>query len=335
MIDKVELRVPGFTAYSPQFSKLYQEIRNDPNGPFRPTAHYLASADLRSYGYPAVLHTHNIHDKQGNHKLELIETGRLKYTQMRQEIQRIFDTESGPLELMRVDLAADVPGVPVSWFKQNVLGQYKRWTADIGTLDTSDAQVSSMGKTGVETFYLGKRPNVIRMYNKIAERWQEYSRRKKRALFEAKKQARGGPLNFSFPAFEALFGYPEEGLILTRVERQIAAGRVPKVLATFGHLGRAADLDPFERLVFLNGGKPEPNPDHYDFATFAQGMYIRQLIQDEGIHRAKQFLNRHSMRNANRMLRRFRDFIPDDAGRVTQKMLVNKYRDSVSKQLAA
>ena len=335
MIDKVELRVPGFTPYSPQFGKLYQEIRNDPKGPFRQTQHYLASADLRPYGFSAILHTHNIHGKHSNHKLELIETGKMNYTQMRQEIHRIFDSATGPLELIRVDLAADIAGVPVSWFKQQAFAPYKRWTCEIGTVNADDAQFSTMGRTGVETFYLGKRPNVIRIYNKIAERRQEYMRLKRRALAEAKKRAMGGPIVFDFPSFEATSGFPEEGLILTRVERQIAGGRVPEELSTFARLRGAADFDPFERLVFLSGGKPEPNPDDYDLNKLAMGMYIRHLVQKDGIHRTKQFLNRRSMRNANRMLRRYEDFLPDDAARITHDELVEQYRQTVSKQLAA
>jgi hypothetical protein len=77
MIDKVDLRVPGQTPYSPEFQRLYQDLRNDPKGPFRFSQYYLAVADLRPYGYQALLHTHSRLDKEGNHKLELIDTGLL------------------------------------------------------------------------------------------------------------------------------------------------------------------------------------------------------------------------------------------------------------------
>jgi hypothetical protein len=335
VIDKIALRVPWCTPYSPEFSKLYQEIRRDPKGPFRPSPHYLAAADLRTYGYPVLLHTHNTHDKVGNHKLEFLETGKLGYSQIRKQIHRIFNTDTGSLPIMRVDLAADIVGFTVGWFIQQLLVQYKRWTCDVGRIDAADAQISSMGKTGVETFYYGRRPNLVRIYNKIAERLGEYSRLKKRAWWEAKRKAMGGPVAFCFPDFETTFGYPEKGLILTRVERQIAGGRVPQVIGTFGRLRAAADFDPFEKLVFLNGGKPEPNPDDYDFDTYAKGMLIRALIQQEGIHRAKQKLNRLSTRNANRLLHNYKEFLPDDSARVTQKDLVEKYRQSVTVQLAA
>jgi hypothetical protein len=335
VIDKVALRIPGFTPYSPGFGELYRELRSDPKGPFRHSAHYLAAADLRAYGFPVLLYTHNTHDKLGNHKLEFLETGKLGYTQIRQEIHRIFDTDAGSLPVMRVDLAADVVGVTVGWFMQQLLVQYKRWTCDVGRIDATDVQISSMGKTGVETFYYGRRPNLVRVYNKIAERLAEYSRLKKRAWGEAKKKAMGGPVAFSFPDFETTFGYPEKGLILTRVERQIAGGRVPQAIGTFGRLRAAADFDPFDKLIFLDGGAPEPNPNDYAFDTHGKGMFIRWLIEKEGIHRAKQKLNRLSPRNASRLLRTYKDFLPDDSVRVTQKELVEKYRQSVLNQLAA
>jgi hypothetical protein len=334
VIDKVALRVSGYTPYSPEFDEFYRDSRNDPKGPFRPSPHYLAAADLRAYGFPVLLHTHNLHDKFASHKLEFLETGTLGYTQMRREIHRIFDTDAGSLAIMRLDVAVDVVGVSVEWFKQQAFVRYKRWTCDIGKIP-ADAENSSMGKTGVETFYYGRRPNLIRIYNKVQERRQEYIRLRKRAWALAKKQAMGGPVGFVFPNFETVYGYPERGFILTRVERQMAGGRVPQAVGTFGRLRAAVDFNPFEKLAFLEGGRPQPNPDDYEFGTYAIGMFIRRLIQDEGIHRAKQFLNRASIRHACRLLRTYRDFLPSDSGHVTQKDLVEKYRRSVAAQLAA
>jgi len=333
MIDKVELRVPGFVPYTSEFSALYREIRNDTKGPFKPSRFYVASGDLRPYGYSAILHTHSLYDKDGNHKIELLDTGTMTYTEMRHQIQRVFDTGAGPLELMRVDLAADVVDVPVTWFQTHVRADFKRWTADIGSINT-EAQFSTMGNCGVETFYLGKRPNVYRIYNKVAERRSEYMRVRKRALSEAKKRAMGQRIDFPFPSFEQMFGYPEAGFILTRVERQIAGGRVPEQLSTFTKLGSAADFDPFERLVFLASGKPIPNPADHAFRKYCMGMQVRQLILDQGFHRAKQLLNKWSPRNANRILRQVTDFLPDEI-LLTRNALLGRYQESISKQLAA
>jgi hypothetical protein len=228
--------------------------------------------------------------------------------------------------------------VPVSWFEKYVRAQYKRWTAEIGSINP-EGQFSTMGKSGVETFYLGKRPNVIRIYNKIAERRGEYMRLKRRALTEAKtlamREPMGTPFMFLFPSFEQMFGYPETGFILTRVERQIAGGRVPEQLSTFARLRAADEFDPFEKLVFLDGGKLDPNQADYDFPTYCMGMQTRQLIQEQGFHRTKQLLNQRSPRNAARILRRVADFLPQGGDLLTSKGLLERYQQSVSKQLAA
>ena len=44
----------------------------------------------------------------------------------------IFEVLSARLGVMRIDLAADAPDVPVQWFVNNCRAKYKRWAADIG-----------------------------------------------------------------------------------------------------------------------------------------------------------------------------------------------------------
>jgi hypothetical protein len=326
MIDKLELRVPHFEPYTPDFGRLYQELRNDPKGPFKPSAHYLSVADLRDHGYPVILHTHNIHDKKGNFKLELVETGGKTYREMAREVSRIFETEPGPLGVMRLDVAVDVPDVPVSWFQKNIRAQFKRWVADIGRLGL-DCEFSEMGRRGIETLYFGKRPNVFRIYNKVAERQYRYAQM-------AARVKRSGTLA-ELPSFADKFGHASEGVTLTRVERQIAGGRFPQHLGTFHKLRVLPDFDPFERLMFAGVGKPEPNPDSYDLTHYLAGMQLRALIERDGIHRVRQFINRHSQRNGSRFLKNYGDFLPADDCLITPQGLRDRFRISVSNQLAA
>ncbi len=326
MIDKVELRIPSSIRFSEEFGRVYKDIHADPKNPFRQSQHYLSVGDLRRFGYQSILHMGNVHDKVGNHKLELVETGGKFYGEMADEIRRLFAVEPGSLDLMRVDLAADVKDVPVDWFKRNVHVTFKRWIADIGTLDP--IEFSEMGSNGVQTFYLGKRPNVIRVYNKVDERKMQYAKLKARARREL------GTVS-EFPSFEQMYGHPNTGFTLTRVERQIAGGRVPNQLSTFRMLKKADQFDPFANIVFSGIGKAEPNPDDYDLSDYYMGMYLRQQIERDGIHRVRQFLNRHSKRNANRILKKLADFLPDIDCLIDQKQLFELYRQSVSRQLAA
>src|SRR5262245_17949289 len=126
MIDKLDVRVPAATPYSREFSALYAELRNDPKGPFRPSRHYLATADLRPTGYRAILHTHCKFGR-GDHKVELIDTSTRGFNEIVNEVTRVFDVNPSGLELIRVDLAADIPGVPVTWFLSHTRAKFKRF----------------------------------------------------------------------------------------------------------------------------------------------------------------------------------------------------------------
>jgi hypothetical protein len=326
MIDKVDLRVFADAPYSAKFNALYTEIRNSPRGPFRQGRHYLASADLREYGYRVILHTHCIHGERGDHKLELVDTGAMTYAQMAREITDVFDVTPENLHVMRVDLAADVAGVQVAWFARNVLAQFKRCTSDFSQLD-SEGLVVRMGKGGMETVYLGKRPNLFRIYNKVAELRKQFER-------DTRSLRRGAAGEFILPTFQEAFGYPEKGFILTRVERQFGGGRIPDAIGTFGALRNAAAFNPFGPLVFADVGKPDSNPSDYDLKTYALGRFVRDLVETQGIHRTKQFLNQHSKRNANRILKSVSDFLPSD-GAMSKEILFDLYKRSLQNQLAA
>jgi hypothetical protein len=317
MIDKVEVRVPRHTPFTRAFASLMRDITGSKDDPFRPSRHYQRAGDLRIFDYSAILHTGCLHG-DGNHKLELIDAGQMSYAGMVNEAERIFDTDSRRLGVMRVDLAADVQGVPVSWFLEYARARWKRWVSDIGPLE-----VSRMGNGGVQTLYFGKRPNCYRIYDKIAELRHQYHR------------LRRGEDRDAFPPFEEIYGYPESGLTLTRVERQIAAGRVPEQIGTFGKLRDLPSYNPFDKLE-LAVACPTALPQVQDCGveTFLAGMELRRRIEAEGIHRTRQWLNRCGARHAARLLEKFRDFIPNNGGLDATK-LFEIYQDSVSRQIAA
>lgn len=325
VIDKVDVRIPAGTQFSTEFARLYPEIRNDPRvNPFRSTRYYDSVGDLRRFGYDAVLHMGCALDKKGNHKLELIDTGRMTYGQMAHEIQRIFDTNPRRLEMMRVDLAADVQDVPVSWFAGHVRARWKRFAADLGKIgEDPEMEYCRMGKQTVETLYFGKRPNCFRIYDKIAEFKHQYAQLTRRASDAAE-----------LPSFADAYGYPASGITLTRVERQIGGSRVPTEIDTFGKLKRAPEFNPFDKLEFLAPGKVEPSIEKYDVEAWLKGKGLRQLIDTEGMHRARAFLNAHSGGHASRYFQTYREFLPADTG-IDARRLFAVYQQSVAKQLAA
>lgn len=319
MIDKVEVRVPAKAQFSPTFQKLYCEISRDPKiNPFRSSQHYLRVGDLRPFDYQAILHMHCIRDKkQGNHKLELLDTGQMSYSAMRHEIERIFDLDGRRLPLMRVDLAVDIRDLPVAWFVAHVRARWKQWVADIGL------EYARMGRRQIQTFYLGKRPNCFRIYDKLAEFHYQYTQLTRRLSDAAE-----------LPTFEEQYGYPENGIVLTRVERQMGGGRVPAQIDTFGKLKTSHEFNPFQNLEVIAAGVRSPQIEDYGLNRFGFGMWLRSLAEDIGMHRLRAFLHKHSGRHAARVLEEYREFLPAEAG-ITAERLYATYQDSVTRQLAA
>jgi hypothetical protein len=167
------------------------------------------------------------------HKLELFEAGTKTHSELAALIEGVVDGNCDRWELTRVDLCADVPDVPVSWFHAHARIRYKQRERRVGPL-TSDV----ICRTHIETLTLGARPNVIRIYDKISE---EKSRFRK----DCRRQSKDAdPLDF-----EQEFGHKSDD-ILTRIERQYGGGRLPESLRTFGMIGNAVSIDPFEAIEF-------------------------------------------------------------------------------------
>lgn len=324
VIDKIEAKIPAQAPFSREFGKLYSEIRGDPRvNPFRPSQHYLYARDLRRFGYEAILHIGCIRDKQGNHKLELLDTGTKSYAELHNEIEHIFDLDARCLSLMRVDLAADVRGAPVSWFVAHMRARWKQWAADIGRIESETLEYARMGRPQVQTLYFGKRPNCYRVYDKLAEYHHQYAQLTRRVSDAAE-----------LPSFEETYGYPETGIILTRLERQMGGGRVPAQIDTFAKLRASAEFNPFDRLNFLGPGVQEPQIEEYGLIRYMAGIGLRQFAESIGIHRLRALINEHSGRHAARVLEEYREFLPAEAG-ITAESLYASYQESTRRQLAA
>ena len=322
MIDKLELRIPCDAPFHPEFNRLYSELRANPKiDPFRRSRHYELVGDLRPYGYDVILNMHYRWGKVGNHKLELVGTGQMSYARMINEIEEIFQIDAMRLGVMRVDLAADVNGIPVGWFQERVKARHKQFIAEFGS-----AEFVEMGRGGIQTLYFGRRPNLFRIYDKVAE-YKDQFQKMTRQLDSALPK----------PTFEQTYRIPEDGYVLTRVERQIGGGRVPEQLATVADLRRAPDFRPFDALGIITGGEAEPNPDHYTFEHYCTGMYLRDLAQRHGMHVAIRFITRYSNRNTKWALEKYRDFLPQEHEdeMVNTDYLNEVYRHSVTRQLAA
>jgi len=310
LIDKLEVRVPAEARYTPDMG----EVLHWQPDLFRYSRFYLGIADLRPLGVDALLH--QCARATRDHKVELLDTGAIGLGEMIARIEQIFAVDARSLEVMRIDLAADIQGVPVHAFKGNVRGKWKRSAREIG-------RYSMVGKLGVETFTLGKRPNIYRFYNKIAELQHQY------ALL--KRRAKDNPVR----SFADLYGYAEKGLIVTRIERQIGSNCVPKEIATVGKLVHLPDFDPFHRLQILVGSAKEPDPESMDFTAYLKGRGFREfVIEQGGLQNAVRLANKLSKGNGARFAKTFSNFLPSVENALTAEQIFLRYRESVLKQLA-
>lgn len=242
----------------------------------------------------------------------------MSYAEIVAEIEYVFRTNADRLSIMRLDLAVDIEGISVRWFAENTRVARKRWLARLGVFETAE-----MGTRELQTLYFGKRPNLIRIYNKVEESRVQF----RRILREI-----GG--SAVPPTFEEYFGFPETGKIVTRVERQMGGGRIPSALGTVGQLIDCAEFNPFESIEFVGSGCPEPNPATYSFMDYCTGMYLRHLAQTEGMQAMLAFVTRNSKRNRGWAMKKFGDFLPArNENTFNEDRLLQLFRESTHAQL--
>jgi hypothetical protein len=172
MVDKLDLSVPAMIPLRPPFAEIvHAPKRAGLGGGFRPSVFYRYVVDLRPWGNDAVLHFGSKHSSKRGHKLELLETGNKSFDDLLVEIESVFDVDPEDLGVMRVDLAVDIDGVPISHFRHNARARHKQFSSQIGKLTV---EFSEMGKIEVETLYFGKSPNCFRIYNKTGQLAGQY-----------------------------------------------------------------------------------------------------------------------------------------------------------------
>src|ERR1035438_7481214 len=152
-----------------------------------------------------------------------------------------------------------------------------------------------MGSALAQTLYAGKRPCLLRIYNKLAE-WQmqlrkieiQYRRFNERmAGLDMSEEQRyyGRLIAPTFGAYCAARGYQlHDGSVLTRIERQIGGNRVPPEYATLGNLRYAHEHQPFSG-VHITCTEPIQN-----FDSPPAGVPVRDTLASFGFDRLKEQL---------------------------------------------
>lgn len=297
-IDKVVLRLPASASLPALPTSLHP----------RASDYYLSSYDLRPLGIDAILHRTSRFGRDRHHKLELLGVGTKSAPEIEALVQAVTDAPPARLQIMRLDLFADIEGVDVPWFFRHAHVRHKQASGIVGRWSEQKR---------IQTLHFGRAGGGYRIYDKVAERLYRYEKLRRTAS--------------GLPPFMEVFGH-SPNLTLTRVERQFSA-RIPEALQTVGSLfANCAALSPFDTLV-LTPGRIFPSPSTHggSLSSWLQARGLWHLIEDVGQHAAHRFINRHSQGNAHRFFKRLLPQSTDSP--VTIERLQAIYRNGVRHQL--
>jgi hypothetical protein len=325
MVDKLELRLPRVTLFKPQVREFMLESRHFENSArTMGSGRYSWVSDLRPVGVDALLHFSLKRDAkdphEGEHKLELLDTGAKVFSEIAAQIEETIEGSVADLEIMRIDLCADIAGTPLEWFFQRLRVKFKRFAHEIGTL-----KAQRIGKAGIQTLACGKRPNMFRAYDKVAEYKHQLR------YMQRKRSRESDELTL-----ESEFGVTESSVI-TRLEQQYGGGRVPIEIDCMSRLPRLPDFNPFRRIEIVNGtSSKQPSISDVGLAHWVMGTRLSELRDEMGNQQFNRWLSVHSCGNSARWKREYADFLsPHWDNRLTIEDVYATYRESVTRQLAA
>ena len=310
-IDTLEVQVPGEEVWSTELRRLSRGGVSG-GGPFLQWQgwRYRRFVDLRQHGFSAMLYLDS--RRCGSNKLVMNRVGGMPYKNVLAEIGALFDSDVLDFTVMRVDMAVDVVDYPVQWFKDHVAVRRRQCRGEIGTIS-----YQTNVRRGVETLYFGKRPNLFRIYDKIAQLRTEGHRRN-----------RLGAL--SHPVEEPW----TEMTTVTRIERQYGGSRIPEQLATLGKIqADALKINPFEPLEFLFRAFASI-PADLSGSAFLKALGLRTLVEDQGMQGAIAELNRRTGGKGIRLIGNVQNHMSRDEP-VVPPNLVEMYRQSLASQLGA
>jgi hypothetical protein len=340
VIDKVDVRISEFALRGP--------VLTNPMVPFRPAKYYKYSADLREdFGVDAIVHL-NARFGRPNHKIEIIDAGKKTVFEMAEIIVKLFDVDPWSLPLMRVDLVADVEGVPVSWFQANAYVSRKQFASRIEKCRDEEVQFVKMAQGLAETIYAGKRPNPVRIYNKIAElkiqhrrkevQCERFNRRMEKMDLSPEQKYYGARYLSPFETFcrqEGIDYRPE--MMVTRIESQ-RGSRLPKEMQTFSDLLSADEFEPFRGLK-LTGAQAVVNldapPEGVPVRNWLASLGLKSLSEAHGsLQTARSIVFKHANGNGKRIFDTLEECTLGERPPVTIDQIHESFRQSTLPQLS-
>jgi hypothetical protein len=325
MIDKIELRLPRVPLFRPMVREFMAEsCYFKKSSRTMNSGRYEWVTNLRPVGIDALLHYSLKREEndphEGESKLELLDTGTKGYSELVAQIEATIEGPSDDLDIMRIDLCADMHGVPVEWFLSRMHVRFKRIAHEIGI-----PKYQRIGKAGIQTLSAGKRPNIVRVYDKVAECEEQLRKLQRKHSRDADELT-----------LEREFGIAENEVI-TRIERQFGGQRIPRAIESFGLLSRLPEFNPFTNIEISNGtGATLPTIPECGLDMWLSGTTLHRLQTEMGEQHFRRWLDANSVGNAARIRKRYAAFLqPAGDQLLTNETIFQTYRRSVIKQLAA
>jgi len=304
-----------------------------------------------------------------NHKVEIIEAGKKKFAELAEVPARIFRCEPERLKIVRADLTADVPDVPVPWFHDHAYVAYKRVRRMIGEIP--GAPFMAVRNAKAQTLYYGKDPNAYRIYDKIGEEMDRYAAMQrsyqkadlrfiahdfiawhervcpeepveramvvyKTLIDDPKLHILGRP---HLESFETIFAPHRVTDVLTRVERQCHGRDLDKLeLTNLESFRNARYLRPFDRVRFFAKDVELKRTD-WSYRDWAIGQQIKRDVENYGLDDAREILKAHCKSNLPRWWNKYQPFIlaasMEKIVGITSAELQVEYERSTYLQMAA
>lgn len=351
MIDKADFPVSEFAQPGPALAEVFAQLkRGHAVPPFRPARLYQYSADLRKdFGIDAIVHLYCRYGRP-NHKVEIVDAGEKTLEDFAAIVTLLFLVDPWTLSTMRVDLAADIAGVPVPWFQHHAIVNRKQFSSQIKKSADQELQFIGMGTAVAQTIYAGKRPDLMRIYDKFAELRKQlrklaiecnrFSKRMEGMEMSEEQRYYGRRFVPTFEEFCKSHGYQyREGDVLTRIERQIGGDRIPPELATMNGLRFAHELgDPF-RGFKLVGTEPILNinsvPDGVPVRDWLAALGLNWLAGHFGsVQLAHSLVRRNSNGNGKRLLESLKGCLAPTRPPLTIEQINESFRRSTLAQVS-
>lgn len=333
MIDRFDLRVPDRPR--PFTYELERLIGDAGDEMWQKSRSWERIGDLRQFGIPAIAHIGCKLSKTPFHKLQVLEGGKKRFGEVVEIGKRVFRGEPEEWEVMRSDLTADIPDVPVQWFREHVYFACKRTVREFGYIP-AEVPVKSVRSSRAQTLYGGVAPNQTRIYDKVGETLHRYKKMERQFAHRSKVSG----IEYVMPDFQTFSGFGL-GSVLTRVERACVGRDLDKLgITTLESLRNADRLHPFTHVRFFSESVEPLRRQDWDWKTWYIGEGLKADIEAYGLDNAREMMRARLKSNLPRWWNKLQPFIRAACADyrqhgISSAQLQASYEDSTRYQMAA